>query len=163
MRLSLFVIECLIVQVRVSHAFFTNRVARHGTVPIALASTQESQNDGIGVGIDLGTTNSAIAFLDGNVPKIIEIPNNGPTMKSVVSYDDDSIPLVGKDAIDWERDENISAYRHVKRVIGTGANFLSPETTDVVPHLVPVSSADDKSSVAEVITGGSLSRNSTLR
>lgn len=146
MRLSLFVIECLILQVRVSHAFFTNRVARHGTVPIALASTQESQNDGIGVGIDLGTTNSAIAFLDGNVPKIIEIPNNGPTMKSVVSYDDDSIPLVGKDAIDWERDENISAYRHVKRVIGTGANFLSPETTDVVPHLVPVSPAGEKSS-----------------
>jgi len=92
----------------------------------------------IGVGIDLGTTNSAIAFLDKeNVPRIIEIPNNGRTMKSVVAFNENSDPLVGKEALDWEHRRKESAYRHVKRVIGTSFNNLSDETREVVPHLVP--------------------------
>lgn len=92
----------------------------------------------IGVGIDLGTTNSAIAFLDDdNVPQIIEIPNNGRTVKSVVAFDENSEPLVGKEALDWEHEHKESAYRHVKRVIGTSFNNLSDETREVVPHLVP--------------------------
>lgn len=96
-----------------------------------------TQDDGIGVGIDLGTTNSAIAFLNGDIPEIIEIPNNGRTMKSVVAFDESGKPLVGNDALEWERKTSISAYRHVKRVIGTGVNFLSKETCEVVPHLIP--------------------------
>jgi len=101
----------------------------------------------IGVGIDLGTTNSAIAFLDeDNVPQIIEIPNNGRTIKSVVAFDENSDPLVGKEALDWEYEHKETAYRHVKRVIGTSFNNLSDETREVVPHLVPDScGVDDKS------------------
>ena len=92
----------------------------------------------IGVGIDLGTTNSAIAFLDSdNVPQIIEIPNNGRTVKSVVAFDENSEPLVGKEALDWEHEYKETAYRHVKRVIGTSFNNLSDGTREVVPHLVP--------------------------
>ena len=92
----------------------------------------------IGVGIDLGTTNSAIAFLDSdNVPQIIEIPNNGRTVKSVVAFDENSEPLVGQEALDWEFENKENAYRHVKRVIGTSFNNLSDETREVVPHLVP--------------------------
>jgi molecular chaperone DnaK (HSP70) len=100
----------------------------------------------IGVGIDLGTTNSAVAFLDkDNVPRIIEIPNNGRTMKSVVAFDENSEPLVGKEALDWEHQHKETAYRHVKRVIGTSFNNLSDETREVVPHLVPDScGVDDK-------------------
>jgi molecular chaperone DnaK (HSP70) len=108
-------------------------------------------NDSIGVGIDLGTTNSAIAYLDDNdEPCIIEIPNNGRTIKSVVvtegNSDDDNVDfskaLVGNDAIEWERQhKETTAYRHVKRVIGTCATYLSGDTKQVVPHLVP--SADD--------------------
>ncbi len=95
-----------------------------------------SRADEIGVGIDLGTTNSAVAFLEGNTPKIIEIPNNGRTIKSVVAFDESGTPLVGKEALEWERKSNISAYRHVKRIIGTGVNSLSKETSEVVPHLI---------------------------
>ena len=92
----------------------------------------------IGVGIDLGTTNSAVAFLDeNNVPQIIEIPNNGRTMKSVVAFDDNTEPLVGMEALNWENTQKETAYRHVKRVIGTSFNNLSDETREVVPHLVP--------------------------
>ncbi len=92
----------------------------------------------IGVGIDLGTTNSAIAFLDdNNVPQIIEIPDNGRTIKSVVAFDENSEPLVGKEALDWELEHKENAYRHVKRVLGTSFIHLSDETREVVPHLVP--------------------------
>lgn len=98
-----------------------------------------SDQNGIGVGIDLGTTNSAIAFLDDeNVPRMFEIPDNGRTMKSIVAFDDEGHALVGQEALDWEQENKVSAYRHIKRVIGTGANFISKETADVVPHLIPI-------------------------
>jgi molecular chaperone DnaK (HSP70) len=112
-------------------------------------------DDSIGVGIDLGTTNSAIAYLDNNnVPCLIEIPNNGRTIKSIVALDnagycnednviDFSKALVGIDAIKWERQNKQTAYRHVKRVIGTCAKYLSTDTKQVVPHLVPSTVHDD--------------------
>jgi len=100
---------------------------------------KQSGKDDIGIGIDLGTTNSAVAYLDGNTPKIIEIPNNGRTMKSVVAFDQQGRVFVGKEAIMWEEEHKISAYRHVKRVIGTGTNFLSKETIGIVPHVVQYS------------------------
>ena len=102
----------------------------------------DNGSGGIGVGIDLGTTNSAIAYLDPihNTPKIVEIPKNGRTMKSVVGPvfvdDDEPMTVVGNDAIEWEYDNHISAYRHFKRVMGTGSTFLSSEVVDVVPHVV---------------------------
>ena len=110
----------------------------------------------IGVGIDLGTTNSAIAFLnENNEPRIIEIPNNGRTMKSVVAFDskyndndnDDSVnfshALVGNEAIEWEQQHEENVYRHVKRVIGTSINHITKETKAVVPHLVLADDTDD--------------------
>ncbi|KAL3914549.1 MAG: hypothetical protein SGARI_000064, partial [Bacillariaceae sp.] len=98
----------------------------------------EENHPGIGVGIDLGTTNSAIAFLDEetNEPTIIEIPNNGRTMPSVVVIESNGEVRVGKKAIDWEDEHQETAYRHVKRILGTSAKFLSTETKQVVPHLV---------------------------
>jgi molecular chaperone DnaK (HSP70) len=121
---------------------------QHGrTSSLLLLSSRRIPNDDddcIGVGIDLGTTNSAIAFLDdNNKPRIIEIPNNGRTVKSVVAFedtdsgDDFSTALVGNDALQWERRNLETAYRHVKRVIGLGSTFLPKETREVVPHLVP--------------------------
>jgi hypothetical protein len=96
-----------------------------------------SSEDEIGVGIDLGTTFSAVAILEGNFPDIISVPNNGRTMPSVVAFDQDGKPLVGREAMEWEESHKTSAYRNIKRVIGIGANHISLETTKVVPHLVP--------------------------
>ena len=101
-------------------------------------SSSDDIEVGIGVGIDLGTTNSAIAILEGNEPKIISIPDNGPTMPSVVAFDENLNPLVGNDAIQWEHRHQRSAYRNIKRVIGAGVNGISLDTKKVVPHLVPV-------------------------
>ena len=105
----------------------------------------DDDDDGIGVGIDLGTTNSAISYLDPETsnPVIINIPNNGRTMPSVVAFDNTdnnndglNLPLVGRDAVNWEERHQISAYRNIKRVIGTGANYVSLDTIKVVPHLL---------------------------
>ena len=94
--------------------------------------------EGIGVGIDLGTTFSAISILgDDEKPQIIPIPKNGRTMPSVVAFDEDSNPLVGREALEWEEVHQTSAYRHVKRIIGTGAEHVSVDTAKVVPHLAP--------------------------
>ena len=118
----------------------------HRTAPLALS--EQEDGGGIGVGIDLGTTNSAVAFLDGDTPCIIEIPNNGRTMSSVVAFDgdDDGSSLVGAAAIDWERNKHQSAYRHVKRIIGTGADFVPSEILDVVPHVVAIPHLEEESS-----------------
>ena len=93
-----------------------------------------AENNGIGVGIDLGTTHSAVAYLKDGVPRIIEIPNNGRTMPSVVSMDDNGSVLVGRPAVAIEAERG--AYRNVKRVIGTGGK-LDKDISEVVPFLVP--------------------------
>ncbi|KAL3907390.1 MAG: hypothetical protein SGILL_008899, partial [Bacillariaceae sp.] len=69
-------------------------------------------------------------------PTIIEIPNNGRTMPSVVVMESNGEVQVGKEAIEWEDEHQETAYRHIKRILGTSAKFLSTETKQVVPHLV---------------------------
>jgi molecular chaperone DnaK (HSP70) len=143
--------------VMVHHRHHQRRSGMHSRRSIALMSQLVGDHDddddtGIGVGIDLGTTNSAIAYLDANnEPQIIPIPNNGRTVPSVVAYwnkeDDDtdcSKALVGKEAIQWEQENQGSAYRHVKRIMGMSAAFLLADTKEVVPHLVLASGNDSE-------------------
>ena len=45
------------------------------------------------IGIDLGTTNSAVAVLEGNQPKIITNPEGNRTTPSVVAFKDGEIQV----------------------------------------------------------------------
>ena len=50
------------------------------------------------IGIDLGTTNSCVAVMDGKTPKVIENSEGGRTTPSMVAFTDDSERLVGQPA-----------------------------------------------------------------
>jgi molecular chaperone DnaK (HSP70) len=114
-------------------------------IPFRFVRSVTFLHEGIGVGIDLGTTNSVIAFLEDDSPVVIEIPNNGRTMPSVVAVDrDSSNPIVGRQAIEWEKIHKTSAYRNIKRVIGTGSNHITLDTAKFVPHLIPYKSPSPK-------------------
>ena len=48
------------------------------------------------IGIDLGTTNSCLAVLDGDSAKVIENAEGARTTPSIIAYTDDGETLVAK-------------------------------------------------------------------
>lgn len=56
---------------------------------------QLTKVEGLVIGIDLGTTNSAVAVMEGKVPKIIENAEGARTTPSVVAFTKDGERLVG--------------------------------------------------------------------
>ncbi|MBO1767160.1 molecular chaperone DnaK [Allobranchiibius sp. GilTou38] len=72
------------------------------------------------VGIDLGTTNSAVAVLEGNDPEIIANAEGGRTTPSVVAFAKNGDVLVGEIAKRQAVTNVDRTIRSVKRHMGTG-------------------------------------------
>jgi molecular chaperone DnaK (HSP70) len=125
-----FLLVLLVVCVESFAPIFLHR--RHAS---RFAALHASEPVGVGVGIDLGTTHSAVSILKDGVPIILEIAENGRTMPSVVHVVDDELILVGKPAIDREVEHPLGTYRNVKRVIGSG-DRAARDIANVVPNLV---------------------------
>jgi molecular chaperone DnaK len=70
------------------------------------------------IGIDLGTTNSCVAVLEGGKPKIIENSEGDRTTPSVVGYSDDNEVLVGQAAKRQAVTNPENTLFAVKRLIG---------------------------------------------
>ena len=72
------------------------------------------------VGIDLGTTNSLVAYMDRGVPRVIPDPDSGPLVPSVVSVDEHDQVLVGKAGLERLVIDPHSTVFSVKRLMGRG-------------------------------------------
>ena len=70
------------------------------------------------IGIDLGTTNSCVAVLDGEKTKVIENAEGGRTTPSIIAYTDDSEILVGQSAKRQAVTNPENTLFAVKRLIG---------------------------------------------
>jgi molecular chaperone DnaK len=70
------------------------------------------------IGIDLGTTNSCVAIMEGGQPKVIENSEGARTTPSVVAYTDDSEVLVGASAKRQAVTNAKNTIFAVKRLIG---------------------------------------------
>src|ERR1700687_153248 len=70
------------------------------------------------IGIDLGTTNSCVAVMEGGKPKVIENSEGARTTPSVVAYTDDGEVLVGASAKRQAITNAKNTIFAVKRLIG---------------------------------------------
>ncbi|MGJ8526779.1 Chaperone protein DnaK [Halomonadaceae bacterium LMG 33818] len=70
------------------------------------------------IGIDLGTTNSCVAVLDGKSPRVIENAEGARTTPSIVAYTDDGQTLVGQAAKRQAVTNPTNTLYAVKRLIG---------------------------------------------
>ena len=70
------------------------------------------------IGIDLGTTNSCVSIMEGNVPKVIENSEGARTTPSIVAYQEDGEVLVGTSAKRQAVTNPKNTLYAVKRLIG---------------------------------------------
>ena len=76
------------------------------------------------IGIDLGTTNSCVAIMEGSQPKVLENTEGARTAPSVVAFTDDSEKLIGQPAKRQAVTNPENTIFAVKRLIGR--NFDDP-------------------------------------
>ena len=70
------------------------------------------------IGIDLGTTNSCVSVMEGNVPRVIENSEGARTTPSIVAYQEDGEVLVGASAKRQAVTNPRNTLYAVKRLIG---------------------------------------------
>src|SRR5690242_21447825 len=70
------------------------------------------------IGIDLGTTNSCVAIMEGGQPKVIENSEGSRTTPSVIAYQEDGEILVGAPAKRQAVTNPKNTLYAVKRLIG---------------------------------------------
>ncbi len=89
------------------------------------------------IGIDLGTTNSCVAVLEGGQAKVIENSEGARTTPSIVAYSDDDEVLVGQSAKRQSVTNPENTLYAVKRLIGRRyADDVVQKDIDMVPYKI---------------------------
>ena len=87
------------------------------------------------IGIDLGTTNSCLAVVEGQQPKVIENADGGRTTPSVIGYSDDNEVLVGAPAKRQAVTNPEKTLYAIKRLIGRRFDDdVVKKDMDMVPY-----------------------------
>ena len=103
------------------------------------------------IGIDLGTTNSCVAVMDGGKPKVIENSEGARTTPSIVAFTKDSERLIGQPAKRQAVTNPDNTLFAIKRLIGR--RFDDP-TTKKDMEIVPYNIVKGKNGDAWVKAGG---------
>lgn len=101
------------------------------------------------IGIDLGTTNSCVAIMEGNTPKVIENSEGARTTPSIIAYQEDGEVLVGASAKRQAVTNPKNTLYAVKRLIGR--KFAEKEVQkdiDLMPY--KIAAADNGDAWVEV-------------
>jgi len=104
------------------------------------------------IGIDLGTTNSAVAVMEGGSPKVIPTAEGRNTFPSIVSFKGDSV-TVGDPAKRQMVLNSKATVNSVKRFMGQ--KFKSEKVQNAIKH-VAYEVAEGKDGMAVVKIGGKL-------
>lgn len=98
----------------------------------------EAQNHDMGkiIGIDLGTTNSVVAVMEGNEPIVIPNAEGGRTTPSVVAYKKDGERLVGASAKRQAITNPTNTVASIKRFMGRRYNEVGSELKTIPYEVV---------------------------
>ena len=89
------------------------------------------------IGIDLGTTNSCVAVMDGATPKVIENAEGARTTPSIVAFTDDGERLVGQPAKRQGVTNPERTFFAIKRLIGRTYNDpMTQKDKGLVPYKI---------------------------
>jgi molecular chaperone DnaK len=89
------------------------------------------------IGIDLGTTNSCVAVMEGSTPKVIENSEGGRTTPSIVAFTDDGERLVGMPAKRQGVTNPERTFFAIKRLIGrTFDDPMTQKDAKMVPYTI---------------------------
>src|SRR6202162_3678662 len=96
------------------------------------------------IGIDLGTTNSCVAVMEGNKARVIENAEGGRTTPSMVAFTDDGQVLVGQPAKRQSITNPENTVYAIKRLIGRRYDDpITAKDKAMVPyHIVPGDNGD---------------------
>jgi molecular chaperone DnaK len=96
------------------------------------------------IGIDLGTTNSCVAVMEGNRARVIENAEGGRTTPSMVAFTEDGEILVGQPAKRQSITNPENTIYAIKRLIGRryGDPIVEKDKTMVSYHIVPGDNGD---------------------
>src|SRR5271157_2419292 len=107
------------------------------------------------IGIDLGTTNSCVAVMEGATPKVIENSEGARTTPSIVAFTDDGERLVGQPAKRQAVTNPERTFFAIKRLIGR--SFEDPMTKKdmgLVPYKIIRAANGDAWVTADAHLGG---------
>ena len=87
------------------------------------------------IGIDLGTTNSCVAVMEGSTPRVIENAEGARTTPSVVAFSDSDEKLVGQPAKRQAVTNPEGTFFAIKRLIGRTYNDpMTEKDKGLVPY-----------------------------